>query len=363
VTVGDLTTVRWWRRPERRRRHGIALYLLRRVALTIATVWALISLVFLMFQTIPGDPARVAAGEYATPAQVEQVRARLGLDHSLPYQYVRYFRQIARGDLGTSTVTFKPVLSDLRAVLPGTLELVVATLLISLLVAVPLGVVAAARGGRAVDSASRVGAVVAGSAPPFWLALMAQYLLARDLHLFPISGQLSFGNDVPSRTGVVTLDAVLTGDPSALWDALLHLCLPVAVLALHFGAQFFRAQRTALLSELQRDYVATAVAKGASPRRVVWRHAAPNSIGPVVGLAGLQIGGIVGMAVLVEIVFVRQGVGSYLAAGVAQKDTYAVLGAVLCIGLAICVANLVADLLQLLVNPKVRRAELGGTSA
>jgi peptide/nickel transport system permease protein len=334
----------------------------RRFVLMLATLFALTTLVFLMLQLIPGDTARVVAGEYATPEQVEVVRDRLSLDDGLVQQYVTYLSRVSHGDLGTSTVTFRPVASDVANVLPDTLELVLLATLLNVIVAVPLGIVAATRAGRGSDKLTRILAVIAAGFPVFWLALILQFLLGSRLKWFPLSGQNSFGDAAPDRTGAPTLDALLSLDFGSFADALWYLVLPVVVLSVHFAAQLFRTQRVALLGELQKDYVMVVRAKGVSERRLIWRHALPNAAGPVVSTIALQLGGMIGMAVLVEAVFVRQGVGSYLTTSVAEKDTYAVLGAVLFVGAIICVANFIADLIQLYVDPRVRQFELRGTA-
>lgn len=334
-------------------------FMLRRLGMTLLTLWGLASLVFVMIKLIPGDEAQMAAGADASAEQVELVRQRLGLDQPVVMQYFTFFGRLLKGDLGTSITTFQPVLADLQRVLPATLELVVFAMIINLSVALPIGIVASARRGGVFDGVSRMGAVVIGGLPAFWLALMLQYLLGSVWRILPISGQHAYGMAAPVVTSVPTIDAILDGNGPALLDALEHIVLPAAVLAALFATQIFRALRASLLGVLESDFIVAVRAKGASSRRVLVRHALPNSINPVLTLSGTQLGAMIGSAVLVETVFARQGVGSYMFNAVAQKDSFSVLGSVLFVGAVVCLVNLAVDVAQLLIDPRIRAAQFG----
>jgi peptide/nickel transport system permease protein len=335
-------------------------FVLRRLVLTAVTLLGLATLVFLMVKLTPGDEAQMAAGEDASPAQIALVRARLGLDAPLWLQYLRFLARLADGDLGTSITSHQPVVAGLAKVLPSTIELVVAAMILNLAVALPLGTLAAARRGGWFDGTVRVVAVVAGGLPTFWLALMAQYLLGGVWRIVPISGHHAFGKAAPVVTGMRTLDALIAGNLVSFRDALAHLVVPAAVLAVLFATQIFRTLRASLLGVLDSDFIAPVRAKGASAARVLLRHALPNAIAPVMTLGGTQLGVMLGTAVLVETVFARQGVGSYLTNAVTQKDSAAVLGAVLFVGAVICVVSMLVDVVQILLDPRVRAAQLAG---
>jgi dipeptide transport system permease protein len=341
-------------------RGGVRGFVLRRAGMLVLTLWGLATIVFLMIKAIPGDEARMAAGEDASAEQVELVRQRLGLDAALPVQYVRFLGRLVQGDLGQSTVTLQPVARDVLQVLPATLELVVFAMAINLALGLGAGILAAASRGSAFDGTTRVLAVVTGGLPVFWLALMLQYFVGSVLGILPISGQHAFGMAAPVRTGMPTLDAALAGNPAAFGDALRHMLLPAVALALLYASQVYRTVRASLLAVLASDFIPPVRAKGASPRRILLRHALPNGFGPVLTLAGTQIGTMVGAAVLVETVFARPGVGAYLANAVAQKDTFAVLGTVMFVGALVCVINLAVDLLELALDPRIRAAALSG---
>jgi len=334
-------------------------FLVRRLGLTLLTLWGLASLVFLMVKLMPGDEAQMAAGADASAAQIEAVRERLGLDAPVILQYFGFLGRLVRGDLGTSIVTLQPVLNDLDKVLPSTLELVFFAMLINLAVAIPTGIVAANRQGGIFDTVCRVTAVMLGGMPAFWLALVLQYLLGSVWRIVPISGQSSFGMAAPTVTGATAVDAIIALNGPAFLDALHHLILPAAVLAALFATQVFRTLRASLLGVLRSDFITAIRAKGASSRRMLVRHALPNSLNPVLTLSGTQAGAMIGSAVLVETVFARQGIGAYMFNAVAQKDSFAVLGSVMFIGTVVCLVNLAVDILQLLVDPRIRAAQLG----
>ena len=334
-------------------------FLLRRTGLMVLSLVGLMTLIFLMIKLIPGDEALVIAGPDASPEQIAAVRQRYGLDASLFVQYLRFLGRLAQGDLGLSTSTYQPVLAELRQVLPSTVELVCVTMAFSLLAAIPAATVAAARRGGVFDGSSRLVAVVAGGLPSFWLALnMGQFLFASQWRILPISGHLGFGMMVPEWTGMISVDALLAGDFEAFRDALWHIVLPAVALAAIFSAQVYRTLRASLIAILEADFIAPVRAKGASFWRIMLRHALPNAIGPTLNLAGMQLGAMIGSAVLVESIFGRQGVGSYLTNGVAQKDTFAVVGAVFFVGAIVCIVNFIVDILQILLDPRLRHAQL-----
>ena len=336
--------------------------IVQRLGMTVLTLWGLATLVFLMIKLIPGDEAQIAAGPDATAAQVAIVAHNLGLDLPLPQQYLAFTGRLLRGDLGTSIISSRPVLADLSAVLPSTLELLVASTLLGVLMAFPAALVAAARRGGVVDGLSRLVVIVAGALPVFWLALMLQYFFGAVWQITPISGQHSFGVSPPDVTGMPTVDALLAGNIAAFGDALRYLILPAFVFAVPFACQVYRTLRATLLGVLASDLVLPVKAKGATATRIVLRHALPNAMAPTVSLMGTLVGGMIAGAVLVETVFARRGVGSYLANAVALKDTYAVLGTVMFIGLTVCVVNLLADLLALMIDPRLKRAQFAGAT-
>lgn len=333
-------------------------FVTRRIALMLVSIWGLATIVFFLIKLIPGDEARAAAGQYATPEQVQVVSDRLGLGRSIFTQYGLYLRRLLHGDLGTSTVSLQPVTTDLANALPSTLELVVAAMIVNLLLGVPVGILAATFRDRLPDALGRALALIAGGLPLFWLAYMVQWLVGAKLKWLPVSGQLSVQYTVPARTHAVTVDALLARNFPAVGDALEHLVLPAVVLAAPFCAVIIRTVRASFITVLVEDHIVVARAKGASTGRIVLRHALRSASIPSVTIVGLQIGWMVGGTVLIESIFNRQGIGSYLVNAVEQKDSLAVLGTVLFIGVIVILASFVVDLAQLGLDPRIRRAEL-----
>ena len=222
----------------------VALHLGRKIVTAVITLLALTAIVFTMTKLIPGDEAKVAAGESATPAQVDAVRHDLGLDQALPGQYVTYLNRLVHGDLGTSTSSHQPVGQAISQVLPQTIELVVLAMLIEVTVVVPLALLSALKRSGTADTATRLGIVAAAAIPTFWLGIVLQHVLGSQLKVLPISGRLSNGIVVPHRTGSVLVDSILTGNPAAFWNGFQHLLLPAIVLCLPFAAQLYRTLRT-----------------------------------------------------------------------------------------------------------------------
>ena len=309
---------------------------------------------FLMTDILPGDPARQAAGRSATAEQVAAVRKSLGLDRPLLEQFWHYAGRVLHGDLGQSVFTHRSVLSDIGQVLPSSVELVLAAMLINIVVAVPLGVAAAYRRGRLADIAARLLVLAGAAVPSFWLALILQLVFSDQLKILPLSGQLGFGVEVPSRTRVVTVDALLAGDFGAFGDALQHLLLPAVSLSAAFIAVVARTVRSSMITTLDADYITLARSTGASEWRVVLRHGLRNAFIPASTILGMQLGWMLGATVLIESTFNRVGIGAYTVTAVLQDDLYAVAGSVLIIGMIVVLANFAVDLMQLWLNPRLR---------
>lgn len=333
----------------------------RRALFTLLSLFSLVTIVFMLIKIIPGDEAKVAAGDAATPEMVEATRVRLGLDQPVPVQFLAYIWRLLHGDLGTSTTTFQPISTNLSAVLPSTLELIALAMMTTVIVAIPVGMLMAANRGGPVDLFGRVLTVVMAGMPVFWVGFMLQLALS-STHTLPISGSLSVQYSVQQVTGFVTLDALLTGNDLAFRDALTHLVLPVLVLATPQIAVIIRTMRTSLLGELDEDYILMAQSKGASRSRILIRHGFRNAAVPTVTMIGLQVGYMIGGAVIVESVFARPGVGAYLTSSVVQKDTFAVLGAVLFIGAVVLITSFLVDMFQIVIDPRVRRGQLEVTA-
>ena len=320
------------------------------------TLFGLILITFLIGRVVPIDPVLAIVGDRAPQDVVARTRLELGLDKPLPEQFVRYVGQLAHGDFGRSVMTSNSVGTDIARFFPATLELATAALLVSVLLGVPLGVYAAVRQGRWVDTAIRVVCLSGHSIPIFVLALLALLVFYATLQWAPGPGRQSvvFDGTVDQRTGLLLVDSLLAGDWDAFWDACKQLALPALVLGLSNMAYIARMTRAFMLESLGGEFVITAKAKGLSAAAVVWRHAFGNILVRLLTVIVLTYAGLLEGAVLTETIFSWPGLGQYLTGSLLNADMNAVLGATLVVGLAYVMLNLLSDLLYRVLDPRVR---------
>jgi peptide/nickel transport system permease protein len=329
--------------------------LLRRLLLTVPVLLGLTVLVFVIARLLPGDPVALAAGPNASPAEIAQYAREFGLDKPLWSQYFAYLSGLLQGDWGLSIFTRRPVMEDLRAYLPATLELVLAAMTLAVLVGVPMGLWAAVYRDRWPDYASRMLALGAISMPRFFLGLLLQLGLAMALGWLPLGGRFPITEDLPARlTGFLTLDALAAGDLQAFTLACQHLFMPALAMSLSPLATIMRMMRASTLEVLQQDYVLTARALGLPPRLIVAKYVARNAFSATLTVIGLYFGWLLGGTVLVETVFDWPGLGLYATKAVVTQDFMPIIGVTLVIGTLFVLVNLVVDLLYGLLDPKVR---------
>ena len=335
--------------------------ILRRLLGVIPAALGFSLLGFLLVHLVPGDPAVAFLGERATPEAVAALRKELGLDRSLPIQMSRYAqRLLLHGDLGVSLRTRNSVAGDLRRAFPATLELALAAMLLACLVGIPLGVVAALKPGSWKDLAASAFSVTGLSLPVFWVGLVLAWGLGVHGPGLPFDGRLSADRELPFLTGLLLLDAL--GQPAAWWDALRHLVLPAVTLSIVPMAMLARMTRAQMREVLAEPYILAARAKGLSPVRILWRHAFPNALLPILTTAGLQVGSLLGGAALTETVFSWPGLGRYLVDAVGSRDFPALQGALLVTAAAFLLVNLAVDLGYALIDPRLRRPASGTSS-
>ena len=298
----------------------------RRLLLLVPTVLGVLTLVFFLVHLIPGDPVEVMLGETASRADLSQLRADLGLDRPLGEQYARFLGGLAQADLGRSFFYRKPVLAVIGAALPATALLAFAALAVALLIALPVGILAAVRRDRLPDRLALVGSLVGVSMPNFWLGPMLIILFSFRLGWLPVSG----------REGAASL------------------VLPALTLGTALAAILVRMTRASMLDVLGEDYLRTARAKGVGERTVIARHALRNALLPVVTIVGLQFGALLSGAVITENVFAWPGVGTLLIQAITARDYPLVQGCVLVISLCYVVVNFLTDALYTLIDPRVR---------
>lgn len=313
---------------------------------------------FLLTRVVPGDPARVLVGEGATAEAVTAMRHELGLDRPLHVLYLSYISKLATGDLGTSIRTSRPVAMELRARMSATAELAVAALVLTILVGVPLGIIAALNRGRFIDEASRVAALAGVSVPIFWLGLLLIILFYLNLGVVPppIGRASDQTLALAGPTGFLIIDSLLKGNLIAARDAAMHLLLPAITLASWSTAIVMRITRASILDVLHQDYVRTARAKGLMPVRVVSKHVLRNALLPMVTIIGLEFGNMLGGAVLTETVFNWPGMGLYAVNGISSLDFAAVQGFTLVTALIYVGINALVDAAYALIDPRVQYA-------
>lgn len=329
--------------------------LLARFLSLIAILFGMATITFFVARIIPADPAHLAAGVDALPAQVEEMRKQLGLDQPLPVQFWTYMGGLVRGDLGRSLATRRQVSDDLALYFPATLELAIYAIIIYVLVGIPLGVIAAVQRGRLADYLIRFSTVAALGMPAFVLGLVLQLIFARWLGWFPLEGRLAATLQPPVQiTGMYSVDSLLTGNWPVFWDSVKHLVLPVIALAVGRLAVATRFTRTSMLEILGLDYIRTAHAKGLRDQFILYRHALPNAMLPVVTMIGIQVGYLLGGTVLVEVVFTWPGLGRYAVSSIFAFDFYSVIGVTLVISTVFVLTNFAVDLLYQIIDPRLR---------
>jgi len=332
---------------------------LKKLATLIPTLLGVTLVAFALIRLIPGDPVEIMMGERRLdPEAHAALMQQLGLDQPLHVQYLNYLGGLLQGDLGQSLVTREPVALEFAALFPATIELALAALLLALAVGLPLGMAAALKRGSWFDQAVMALATVGNSMPVFWWGLILIMFFSVGLEWTPVSGRVGIEFDVNPVTGFMLIDSALASlrgqEPGAFVSALLHLALPAVVLGTIPMAVVARMTRSALLEVLREDYMRTARAKGLSPWRVVLVHGLRNALIPVVTVLGMQVGSLLGGAVLTETIFSWPGIGKWLIDAIARRDYPVVQAGILVSALIFIGVNLLVDLLYGVVNPRMR---------
>lgn len=328
-----------------------------KLLLTVAvTFFGLLLVTFLIARVVPIDPVIAVVGERAPPDVVEQVRRELGLDLPLWQQFGIYVAKILQGDFGTSVLTARPVLEDIRRVFPATLELATVATVLGVLIGIPSGVAAAVWQGRWPDHVIRVLGLVGYSVPVFWLGLVGLLVFYAKLGWVEGPGRLSVFYDdlVEPVTGVILIDSLLAGEYEVFRDAFWHLVLPASILGYFSLAYISRMTRSFMLAELQQEYITTARVKGVPEWRVIWRHALGNTMIPLITVIALSYAYLLEGSVLTETVFAWPGLGLYITNSLLNADMNAVLGGTLVVGSVFVGLNLLSDFLYRMVDPRAK---------
>jgi len=332
----------------------VAQYIARRLISLIPVLLGVSIVVFSLIRLIPGDPVIIMLGEKARVEDIERVREEMGFNRPIPVQYVEWMGKILRGDLGTSIINRTPVMGELKTRLAATIEMVVAGMLIGMIIGISIGILSALRRNSWLDVVSTFGALLGVSMPIYWLALILIYALAVNRQIFPPSARLDVALDVDRHTGFMLIDTLMSGDMSLFRNAIWHLLLPSFVLSTVIMPILARLTRSSMLEVLQQDYVRTAQAKGLANRVVVIRHALKNALLPIVTVVGLQLGGLLGGALLTETIFSWPGMGLWTYRAIQSRDYPIVQGAVLVSATIYVFVNLLVDISYAYLDPRIR---------
>ncbi|MDN4071850.1 ABC transporter permease [Fictibacillus terranigra] len=329
--------------------------ILNRMGLLLFVVFGVTLVSFLLSHVIPGDPARMMVGQRANEETLQQVRQQLGLDQSLWVQYETYMKGILSGDLGTSIRTQKPVLDDLEAFFPATMELAVIAFIFALGIGIPLGVLAAVKKNSIWDHASRIFSISGVSTPVFWSGLVVILFFYGYLGWFPANGRLDISIHPPTRiTGFYILDSLLSGDMVALKSSLHHILLPAIVLSYAQLAVITRQVRASMLEIMEQEYIRTAIANGIHGPFLFFRYALRNALIPTITVVGISFGSLLGGAVVTETIFGWPGMGKYVVDSIAYLDFPAMMGFTLLIAVGYVIINLIVDLTYYVLDPQIK---------
>lgn len=309
-------------------------YIARRLLMTVPTFLIVAMVVFTLMRLVPGDPAAVMVGDLDDPTILAQVRRELGLEEPLPQQFAIWLGNVLRGELGASLMTGEDVLQAMLQRFRVTAQIVFVSVVLALLVAIPVGLLAAWRQNRTPDVITMFLVILAVSVPSFWVGILLILVFGVELGWLPTIGYVSIGDN--------------------LAEGIRYLVLPVTALLLGEMASLARMMRSSTIEVLRLEYITHARAKGLSEGVVLWRHALPNAFAPVLTVLGLMLGSLLGGAVVIETVFTLPGLGRFLVDGIYARDYPVVQGTLLLVAAIYVLTNLVVDLLYPLFDPRVR---------
>ncbi len=311
-------------------------------------------LVFLLMHIAPGDPMSLLLGEDATDAEIQRARHEWGMDRPVLVQYWEFLSHAVRGDFGSSLKFGEPVTKLVFERLPATIELALASLVISILISIPIGVYSAVKHDSLLDHAGMGLALIGVSLPNFWLGIMLIYFLGGQLNLLPVAGRIEYGIQLEPITRLYLVDSLITGNFAAFWSALKHLFMPAITLGTSLAAIVTRITRSSILEVMRQDFITTARAKGLNERAVIWRHILRNAMITIITILGLQLGALLNGSVITETVFSFPGIGDLLIQAISLRDYKLAQGLIFFFAMMYFAVNLLIDLLYMLVDPRIK---------
>ena len=328
-------------------------YSAARIALAPLMLWLISTLVFLLLRVAPGDPVDAILGSRANAIAREALRTKLGLDNSLFDQYINFIFGLLHGDLGEALITQEPVKQIIGKCLPASIELGVVALMISLLLGISVGFSGIAKPEGKIDFFGRIYGIGTYALPPFWAAMLIQLIFAVILGWFPVGGRFPPGLIPPQRTGFLIFDSLLDSNWLVLQGAIRHLILPASTLGFLLSGIFSRTLRLNLARTLQDDHIEAARSRGLSEKQVILRHALPNSLLPLLTIAGITVASLIGGALLIEVTFSWPGIALRLQEAINQRDYPVVQGIVVVVAGLIVLISLIVDLLVAAIDPRI----------
>jgi peptide/nickel transport system permease protein len=330
-------------------------YLIKRIFMLIPVMIGVTLLTFSISHLVPANPAAVALGPHATEETIAALKKQWRLDQPVYMQYFIYMRNLCKGDLGTSLQTNRPVLRDLVAFFPATLELTTASLLFCLAFGIPIGMVSAVKKDRSIDHISRFISLIGVSIPVFWLGLLMILVFYFHMDILPGGGRLSSTSAAPQQiTGMYVIDSLLTGNWKTLKESVLHIIMPMTCLGFAVMGVISRMMRSSMVNALGEEYMKTAYAKGLGPVRVISTHALKNALLPVITVSGVLFGQLLAGAVLTETIFSWPGMGLYTVNAIMHLDFQPIMGFTVLVAVLYVFINLVVDMLYVLLDPRIR---------
>ncbi|WP_312694316.1 ABC transporter permease [Caproiciproducens sp.] len=335
-------------------------YIIKRILMLIPVLLGVSVIVFLIMRVFSPDPAPIVLGQHATVEAAEAWRAANGLNAPLYIQFFNFIKGAVTGDLGTSYYTKTPVTTEIFSRFPATIELAIAAIIFASLFGIIIGVISAVKKNSFFDHAGMVLALIGVSMPIFWLGILLIILFAGVWHILPSGGRIDPLLQPVVSSGFYLYDTLSIGDTEAFTDAVKHLILPALALGMYSMAIITRMTRSSMLETMNQDYIRTARAKGVSERRVVTHHALRNAMIPVTTVIGLQLGSLLGGAVLTETVFSWPGIGNYTVECILKSDFPVVQGVVLLIACIFVLINLVVDVIYAFIDPRIKFSKKEG---
>lgn len=332
-------------------------YILKRILLGLLVLVGVVTITFFLTRILPSNPAAQWVGPRATQAQIDAATIELGLDKPLIIQFKNYLTDLLKGNLGVSLRSKQPVVNELKSYIPPTLELVLISTILAVIIGIPLGLYSAKKKDKLLDHFCRFFSVGAVSLPTFWVALFLQLIFYRWLQLLPLGGQLDAKLKllylVPNYTGLLTIDTLISGNMILFVDAIKHIILPAITISLYPIGLVSRMTRSALLEILGEDYIKAARSYGLKENLVLWKYALKNSLGTTATVLALSVGYTLVNTFLVEAIFNWPGIGNYISTAVMSLDYPAIIGVTLFSACSYIILNLIADIV-IAIDPRVR---------